>query len=152
MDTTTILTGIDWIIIAALLLMSLTIGYLVRDDARTGGIEGFFAAGRRMRWWFLGTSIVATTFASDTPLAITGWVSEYGIAGNWFWWSQLIAMVAMTVFFARKWRVAGVLTDAEIAELRYGGHAATTLRTIKAFISATFVNFVILGWVFAGMA
>ncbi|HEX5786563.1 MAG TPA: sodium:solute symporter family protein [Woeseiaceae bacterium] len=152
MTTDTILAGIDWLIIAVLIVVSIAIGFVVRDDARTGGIEGFFAAGRRMRWWFLGTSIVATTFASDTPLAITGWISQYGIAGNWWWWSQLIAMVAMTVFFARKWRVAGVLTDAEIAELRYGGKAATTLRAIKAFLNVTFVNFVILGWVFAGMA
>jgi Na+/proline symporter len=152
LNTETILSGIDWLIIAALLIFSLVIGFMVRDEAETGGIEGFFAAGRRMRWFFIGTSIVATTFASDTPLAITGWVSQYGIAGNWWWWSQMVAMVAMTVFFARKWRSAGVLTDAEIAELRYGGRAATILRTTKAFISATFVNFVILGWVFAGMA
>ena len=58
----------------------------------------------------------------------------------------------MTVFFARKWRNSGVVTDTEIAELRYGGRAATILRTVKAFINAIFVNCIILGWVFAGMA
>ena len=146
----TVLTLWDWGIILALLGFCLWVGFAVKD--RTGGIEGFFVAGRSMRWWFLGTSIVATTFASDTPLAITGWIARYGIAGNWFWWSEVIAVVAMTVFFARKWRNTGVVTDVEIAELRYGGAQAAVLRTVKAAVFATFVNCTILGWVFAGMA
>ncbi|MCP3672919.1 MAG: Na+:solute symporter [Gammaproteobacteria bacterium] len=152
METTTILTILDWTLIALLLLFSLSVGFFVKDQASEGGVEGFFAAGRNMRWYFLGTSIVATTFASDTPLAITGWIAKYGIAGNWFWWGSVISTVAMTVFFARKWRTSGVLTDTEITELRYGGRPATVLRTFKAFLNSTFVNFIILGWVFAGMA
>jgi Na+/proline symporter len=138
--------------IMALLGFSVGVGLVVKDRASEGGLEGFFVAGRNMRWWFLGTSIVATTFASDTPLAITGWIAQYGIAGNWFWWSEVIAAMAMTVFFARKWRNSGVVTDVEIAELRYGGPQAAVLRTVKASVFATFVNCVILGWVFAGMA
>ena len=63
---------------------------MVKDRASEGGVEGFFTAGRRMKWWLLGTSIVATTFASDTPLAITGWIAQYGIAGNWFWWGGVL--------------------------------------------------------------
>ncbi len=146
------MAGWDWVMILALLGFSLAVGLMVKDKAAEGGLEGFFVAGRNMRWWFLGTSIVATTFASDTPLAITGWIAQYGIAGNWFWWSEVIAAVAMTVFFARKWRNTGVVTDVEIAELRYGGPQATVLRTVKASVFATFVNCIILGWVFAGMA
>ncbi len=146
------LAYLDWSIIAVFLLLSIGIGLVFRKQASKGGVESFFLAGRDLRWWLLGTSIVATTFASDTPLAITGWVAQYGIAGNWFWWGGVIGTVAMTVFFARKWRRSGVVTDAEIAELRYGGRAAASLRAVKALISCGFVNFVILGWVFAGMA
>ena len=151
MSADTPLTYLDWSIIAGFLLLSIAVGFLFRKQASKDGVEGFFLAGRDMRWWLLGTSIVATTFASDTPLAITGWVAQYGIAGNWFWWGGVIGTVAMTVFFARKWRRSGVVTDAEIAELRYGGRAAASLRAVKALISCGFVNFVILGWVFAGM-
>ena len=147
----TVMSGIDWLMILLLLGFSLAVGLLVRDRASAGGLEGFFVAGRRMRWWFLGTSIVATTFASDTPLAITGWIAQYGIAGNWFWWGGAAGAIAITVFFARIWRNSGVVTDAEIAELRYGGKQAAVLRTVKAGVNATFVNCVILGWVFAGM-
>ncbi|KAA1188454.1 Na+:solute symporter [Pseudohalioglobus sediminis] len=148
----TVLAPVDWWVIAAMLGASLLVGFLVKDQASEGGVEGFFTAGRKMKWWLLGTSIVATTFASDTPLAITGWIARYGIAGNWFWWGGVLGSVAMTVFFARKWRTSGVVTDVEITELRYGGPAAATLRSVKAFINATLVNCVILGWVFAGMS
>lgn len=149
---TTVLAPIDWLVIGAMLGFSLLVGFLVKDQASEGGVEGFFTAGRRMKWWLLGTSIVATTFASDTPLAITGWIAKYGIAGNWFWWGGVLGSVAMTVFFARKWRTSGVVTDVELTELRYGGPAAAALRSVKAFINATLVNCVILGWVFAGMS
>ena len=148
----TVLAPLDWLMIAALLGFSLLVGFLVKDQASEGGVEGFFTAGRKMKWWLLGTSIVATTFASDTPLAITGWIAKYGIAGNWFWWGGVLGSVAMTVFFARKWRTSGVVTDVELAELRYGGPAAALLRSVKAFINATLVNCIILGWVFAGMS
>jgi Na+/proline symporter len=147
-----VLSALDWSLIAGLLVLSLAVGVLVKDQASQGGVEGFFTAGRNMKWWFLGTSIVATTFASDTPLAITGWVAQYGIAGNWFWWGGVVGTVAMTVFFARRWRTSGVVTDVEITELRYGGKPAAILRSVKAFINATLVNCIILGWVFAGMS
>ncbi|WP_162846123.1 sodium:solute symporter family protein [Seongchinamella sediminis] len=148
----TVLAPLDWLLIAAFLGFSLLVGFLVKDQASEGGVEGFFTAGRKMKWWLLGTSIVATTFASDTPLAITGWIARYGIAGNWFWWGGVLGSVAMTVFFARKWRSSGVVTDVELTELRYGGPAAAMLRSVKAFINATLVNCIILGWVFAGMS
>lgn len=148
----TALAPLDWVIILAVLAVTIGIGLSTRDRTGEEGAEGFFVAGRRLRWWFVGTSMVATTFASDTPLAITGWVANYGIAGNWFWWSGVLGSVAMTVFFARKWRSSGVITDAELVELRYGGRAAALLRTVKAMSSALILNSITLGWVLAGMA
>ena len=151
MATSSVLSTLDWIIIAVVLLSTLMISLFIKDKNGKGGVEEFFTANRNAKWWFLGTSIVATTFASDTPLVITGWIAEFGIAGNWFWWGGAIGVVAITVFFARVWRSTGVVTDAEIAELRYGGKPAAVLRTSKAFVFSIIVNCVILGWVFAGM-
>ena len=78
----TALAPLDWVIILAVLAVTIGIGLSTRDRTGEEGAEGFFVAGRRLRWWFVGTSMVATTFASDTPLAITGWVANYGIAGQ----------------------------------------------------------------------
>ena len=98
-----------------------------------------------------GTSIVATTFAADTPLAVTGIVAADGISGNWIWWSLAIAHLTATFFFARMWRRSGVITDAEITELRYGGKPAAVLRGVKAVYFGLFVNCLTMAWVIAAM-
>ena len=152
MTNNTVLSNLDWLIIAAILGVTFALSLLIKDKQGKGGVEEFFAANRNAKWWFLGTSIAATTFASDTPLVITGWIAQYGIAGNWFWWGGAVGIIAITVFFARTWRSTGVVTDAEIAELRYGGKPAMVLRTSKAFVFSIIVNCVVLGWVFAGMS
>ncbi|MBO7501429.1 MAG: hypothetical protein J6T45_08790, partial [Fibrobacterales bacterium] len=144
------MSAIDWAIIIFYFIFLFGVGFVVRGTA-SKSMEGFFSAGRGMSWWLIGVSLVATTFAADTPLVISGWVSTYGISGNWFWWGGVIGQVALTVFFARKWRTSGVVTDVELTELRYGGKPALVLRTTKAAINALLVNIVTLGWVFAAM-
>jgi Na+/proline symporter len=156
------LTGLDWAIILGYVVMALTIGLLINKigtkNKSTSGNEGkdYFTAGGTMTWFWVGTSIVATTFAADTPLVLTGWIANGGISQNWLWWGGVIGTVVMTVFFARKWRnVAegpkGAVTDAELVEMRYGKGPATVLRTIKALFSSLVVNCVVLGWVFAAV-
>src|SRR6185295_13257800 len=103
--------------------------------------------GRNVSWWLAGTSMVATTFAADTPLAVTGLVATGGIAGNWVWWC-FVASGMMTVFFyARLWRRSGVMTDVEFAEIRYSGKPAAFLRGFRAVYLAVPINCIILGWV-----
>jgi Na+/proline symporter len=104
-------------------------------------------SGRDVSWWLAGTSMVATTFAADTPLAVTGLVASFGIAGNWLWWSMLMSGM-LTVFpYARLWRRAGVLTDVEFAEIRYAGRPAAFLRGFRALYLGIPINLVIMGWV-----
>lgn len=152
MTKITVLSNLDWAIVAIVLGLTLAVSLLIKDKEGKGGVEEFFTANRNAKWWLIGTSIAATTFASDTPLLITGWIAEYGIAGNWFWWGGAVGIVAITVFFARVWRSTGVVTDTEIAELRYGGKPAMVLRSSKAFVFSIVVNCIILGWVLAGMS
>lgn len=144
--------AIDWLLIFFYLIFTFVVGMVMKSKADKGGLESYFAGGRNVPWWWLGTSMVATTFAADTPLWVTGVVAKYGIAGNWFWWSSLIGVMFMTFFFASRWRQSGVLTDVELTELRYGGKEAAILRSVKALFSSLFVNCIILGWVFAAMA
>ncbi len=107
----------------------------------------FFLGGRNIPWWLAGTSMVATTFGADTPLAVTGMVARNGIAGNWLWWN-FVASGMLTVFlFARLWRRAGVMTDVEFAELRYSGKPAAFLRGFRALYLGIPINCIILGWV-----
>ncbi|MGQ9864464.1 MAG: sodium:solute symporter family transporter [Bacteroidia bacterium] len=123
----------------------LGVGYLGRQRSQT--LEGFFAAHRSIPWWGAALSMVATTFASDTPLAVTEMVRQGGIAQNWLWWNMLIGGMLAVAFYATLWRKSGVLTDSEILTLRYTGKGATLLRKVRAFYIGIFYNLIILGWV-----
>lgn len=145
------LAAIDWLIVTAYLVFATLIGIFMMKKAGQG-LLSYFGAGRSLPWWWLGTSMVATTFAADTPLAITGIVAGQGIAGNWFWWSWILSYTTIAVFFAKKWRNSEVLTDVELIELRYEGKEAAFLRGFKAFYLSIAVNGIILGWVFRAMS
>ncbi|HXB54994.1 MAG TPA: sodium:solute symporter family protein [Vicinamibacteria bacterium] len=140
------LTWWDWLAIAVYFLANILIGLYYRKRA-TRSTEDFFVGGRKVSWWLAGTSMVATTFAADTPLAVTGFVAKNGIAGNWIWWSMLMSGMLTVFFFARLWRRAGVLTDVEFAEIRYSGKPAAFLRGFRSLYLGLPINCIILGWV-----
>jgi SSS family solute:Na+ symporter len=140
------LTSIDWVVIAAYFAFNLAIGIYYRKKA-TGSVSDFFVSGRRVTWWLAGTSMVATTFAADTPLAVTGLVARNGIAGNWIWWSMVFSGMMTVFFYAKLWRRAGVLTDVEFAEIRYSGAPAAFLRGFRALYLGLPINLIIMGWV-----
>src|SRR3954451_23413290 len=140
------LTLLDWTVIALYFLFNLGIGLFYARRAR-GSTSEFFLSGRDVPWWLAGTSMVATTFAADTPLAVTGMVAENGIAGNWLWWSLVMSGMMTVFFYARLWRRAGVMTDIEFAELRYSGKPAAFLRGFRALYLGIPINCIILGWV-----
>jgi Na+/proline symporter len=140
------LTLLDWLAIAAYFVANIAIGLYYRSRA-TGSTEDYFVSGRNVSWWLAGTSMVATTFAADTPLAVTGMVAAYGIAGNWLWWNLLMSGMLTVFFYARLWRRAGVLTDVEFAEIRYGGRPAAFLRGFRALYLGLPINCIIMGWV-----
>jgi len=144
------LNSIDWIVIAAYLVMNLLISLYYRRRS-SGSTEEFFVSGRNVSWWLAGTSMVATTFAADTPLFVTGVVAKSGISGNWIWWSQCLSGMMTVFFFARYWRRAGILTDVEFVELRYEGKPAAFLRGFRAIYLGGLMNCLILGWVIKAM-
>ena len=145
------LTTLDWVIIALYFFVILAVGLAYYRRAGTD-VGQFFLSGRSLPWWLAGTSMVATTFAADTPLAVSGIVARNGIAGNWIWWSAALGSTLAVFFFARLWRRAGIVTDVEFAELRYTGRAAAFLRGFRALYLGLPVNFLIMGWVNLAMA
>ena len=144
------LTAIDWAIVIGYFALSMGIG-LVFTKKGGGSIEEYFISGRNVSWWLAGASMVATTFAADTPLVVTGLVFNNGVAGNWLWWNMLMSGMLTVFFFARLWRRAGVMTDVEFAELRYSGKPAAALRGFRALYLAIPINLIILGWVTRAM-
>src|SRR2546426_2373167 len=140
------LTALDWSIVAAYFLFNLAVGFYYKSRAGKN-TEEFFVGGRNVPWWLAGTSMVATTFAADTPLAVTGMVARNGIAGNWLWWNFVASGMLTVFFYARLWRRSGVMTDVEFAEIRYAGKPAAFLRGFRALYLGIPINCIILGWV-----
>jgi len=142
---------IDWSIIISYILFSLGVGIYFSKRAASS-TEEYFLSGRSLPWWIVGTSMVATTFAADTPLAITEFVRGPGIWQNWFWWNLLMGSLLSVFLFSRLWRRAEILTDNELLELRYSGKPAAFLRAFKAGYFAILYNFIVMGWVINAMA
>jgi SSS family solute:Na+ symporter len=143
-------TLFDWSAIVAYLAITLALGLYFRS--RSGrSVDDYFVSGRNVSWWLAGTSMVATTFAADTPLVVTGLVYRQGIAGNWLWWSFLPSGMMTVFLFARLWRRSGLLTDVQFAELRYSGKPAAFLRGFRALYLGLLMNCLILGWVSKAM-
>ncbi|WP_163379079.1 sodium:solute symporter family protein [Cyclobacterium sp. SYSU L10401] len=141
-----LLQGVDWLILVLFFILSLGIGlYSSRKSAKN--INEFFKAGGNLPWWVLGTSMVATTFSTDTPNLVTDIVRKNGISGNWVWWSFLLTGMLTVFFFAKLWKRSGVLTDIEFYELRYSGKAASFLRGFRAIYLGVFFNIVIISGV-----
>jgi len=140
------LTFADWLVVGIYFLVNLLIGLYYRKKA-SGSTAEFFVSGREVSWWLAGTSMVATTFAADTPLWVTGQVVRHGVAANWFWWSFLFSGMMTVFFFARLWRRAEIITDVELVELRYAGKPAAFLRGFRALYFGILINCIILGWV-----
>jgi Na+/proline symporter len=140
------LTVVDWSAIAFYFLANFAIGLYYRRRAGKSVTE-FFLSGRNVPWWLAGTSMVATTFAADTPLAVTGMVARGGIAGNWLWWSFVASGMLTVFFYARLWRRCGVMTDIEFTEIRYTGKPAAFLRGFRALYLGIPINCIVLGWV-----
>src|SRR5512132_3987890 len=144
------LNFVDWAIVVAYFVLSAGIGlYFTKRGGES--LSEYFLSGRQVPWWLAGTSMVATTFAADTPLVVTGLVATKGAAGNWLWWNFVMSGMLTVFFFARLWRRARVMTDVELAEVRYGGAPAAVLRGFRAVYLALPINLIILGWVTRAM-
>jgi SSS family solute:Na+ symporter len=140
------LSPLDIAVIVGFFAINLGIGlWFARGSGRS--VSDYFLSGRSAPWWLTGVSMVATTFAVDTPLAVTGFVAQNGVAGNWLWWNMAASGILTVFFFAALWRRSGVLTDVEFIELRYGGAPASWLRGVRAVYQGVLVNTIVMGWV-----
>jgi len=144
------ISSIDILIIAAYLVISLLVGLFLSKRASIS-TEQFFVSGRSLPWWIVGTSMVATTFAADTPLVVSGLVARGGIFKNWLWWQWGLGGIVAVFLFAPLWNRARITTDAEFIELRYDGKPASFLRGYKAVWFGIIQNIIVIAWVIKAM-
>jgi len=140
------LTTLDWAVVALYAAVALVTGlWFTRRAGR--GVDEYFLAGRNLPWWLLGTSMVATTFSTDTPNLVTDLVRTGGVSQNWLWWAFAITGLCTVFFYAKLWRRSGILTDVGFYELRYSGRPAAFLRGFRALYLGVFFNVMIMATV-----
>ena len=140
------LTSLDWVIVAvSLFLCYLPALFYIRRSQSS--VAEFFTSGQSAPWWLVGTSMVATTFSTDTPNLVTDFVRSHGVSYNWVWWAFLLTGMATVFFYAQLWRRSGVLTDLEFYELRYSGRPAALVRGFRAVYLGLFFNIMIMATV-----
>ncbi|MEO6923245.1 MAG: sodium:solute symporter family protein, partial [Bryocella sp.] len=140
------LTSVDWVIVAvSLFLCYLPALFYIRRSQSS--IAEFFTSGQSAPWWLVGTSMVATTFSTDTPNLVTDFVRSHGVSYNWVWWAFLLTGMATVFFYAQLWRRSRVLTDLEFYELRYSGKPAALVRGFRAVYLGFFFNIMIMSTV-----
>lgn len=120
---------------------------LIRFRSKNQSTKEYFQAEGSLSWFVAGTAMVATTFAADTPLAVTEIIRGQGISGNWIWWYMAVGGFVTVFFFSKLWKRSGASTDLELIQIRYSGKEAHFLRGFKAFVIGFLLNLVILGWV-----
>jgi SSS family solute:Na+ symporter len=140
------ISAIDVAIVAAFLAYCIASGLRSRKVS-SRNLEEYFLAGRTLPGWKAGISMAATQFAADTPLLVTGMIATAGIFSLWRLWIYAVAFLLMGFVLGAAWRRAGVLTDAELAELRYGTRLAPVLRIAKAVYFGTIFNCTVLAMV-----
>ena len=91
--------------------------------------------------------MAATQYAADTPLLAAGLVATGGIFALWRLWIYGIAFLLLGFLLGQAWWRAGVITDAELCELRYDGRSATLLRGVKAVYYGLVFNCAVLAMV-----
>jgi solute:Na+ symporter, SSS family len=141
---------IDWFVIVGFLVVVVVVGLLYSRRA-SKNMEEYFISGRNLPWWLAGTSILASSFSSDTPLHTTRVIRESGLGGAWFYWNGIISGLVVAFFFARLWRRAAIVTDAEYIELRYSGWPAALMRGVIALFRSFVLELITLAWITLGM-
>jgi Na+/proline symporter len=137
---------IDLLILLAFVVYAISAGFRARAKASLN-LQEYFLAGKTLRGWQAGLSMAATQFAADTPLLVTGLIATGGVFLVWRLWIYGIAFLMMGFVFAAGWRRAGVLTDAELTEVRYSGTGVLPLRVLKAVYYGTVINCVVMAMV-----
>src|SRR2546421_2790796 len=135
----------DWLIVGAYVAFCIGVALAMKRRGERHGMQSYVVSDRSMPWWILGTSMVATTFAAETPLLVSNWAYESGISRNWEWWCFLPGAMLTTFLFARLWRRTEVLTDAEYVTLRYCGAPANVLRAFRALYMGLLINTFMIG-------
>jgi SSS family solute:Na+ symporter len=116
----------DYVIIALYLIGTITLGVTIGLRLKTG--KDFFLGGRRLPWWAIGMSLVATDIGGTDIIGVGGAAYSHGMAvANFEWIGCIPAMIVGAFVFIPFFYRAGVYTIPEFLERRYNANVRTVM-------------------------
>jgi len=138
---------LDWVVVGLYFLFMLVVGlYFMRRASRS--MDDYFVSGRDLPWWVIALSAVATYTDAGLAPAVTMLTYQGGLLGNAVWWIPYVVWMPLgAVLWSKYWRRLGLVTSAELLNVRYSGRFAHAYRGIYAvFMSFGFIV-VLMGYV-----
>ncbi len=124
---------LDWCLVV--LIPALVIFDGVRHGkGAQNSLEDYFLAGRRVRWWAMGMSVMATQASAITMISIAGHGYEHGLRWLHIYLALPFAMVLLCATVVPWFLRARVFTAYEYLERRFDG-TARTLASILFLVS-----------------
>ncbi len=112
------LTGTD--LFAFVAFIALVVGVSMYASRRESNTDDYFLAGRNLRWWLIGISLIASNISSEHFVGMAGEGYQLGLAIACFEWLAAIALVFVALVFLPRFLRAGIYTLPEYLEYRYG--------------------------------
>ncbi len=145
---------LDWVVLAVYLVGIVAFGMWAGRGSR--GMDEFFLAGRRMRWWAIGLSVMATQISAITFVGTTGQAYTDGMRFLVFYFGLPFAMVILCATLVPFFYRARVFTAYEYLEQRFDVRTRTLTSLLFLFgrglsvgvtlYAPSLVLSVILGW------
>lgn len=110
--------------------------------------ESYFLAGRGLKWWLIGVSLIAANISSEQFVGMSGSAADYmGMSIASYEWMAAITLVVVAFAFLPYFLRTGIFTMPQFLEQRYGN----STRAIMAFMMMVLLVFVSLtGVIYAG--
>jgi SSS family transporter len=148
------LAPLDWVVLVAYVVGIVAFGLWVGRGTR--GIDDFFLAGRQMRWWAAGLSVMATQISAITFVGTTGQAYTKGMSFVAFYFGLPFAMVVLSLTLVPFFYRAGVFTAYQYLERRFDPRTRTLTSLLfllsrglavgVTLYAPSLVLSVILGW------
>jgi SSS family solute:Na+ symporter len=137
---------IDIIVFIAFVVAVILVG-LIKSKGESNS-EDYFLAGRGLKWWLIGFSLIAANISTEQFVGMSGSAAgSLGLAIASYEWMAAITLVVVAFVFLPRFLKAGIYTIPEFLEYRYN---ATTRTAMAVFTMITYVGVTISAVIYSG--
>ena len=141
------LSGLDIGILAAFFVAVITVGLFKSRKEKTS--EDYFLAGRGLKWWLIGFSLIAANISAEQFVGMSGQAAKasIGLAVASYEWVAAITLVVVAFFFLPKFLKSGIFTIPEYLEYRFNhtSRLVMSLLMVIIYLGVTIPTVIYLG-------